>query len=166
MRQNQFQQDVKQDIVVDGGFDIAAPEQDMGQPTLAARLRARLTASRLDREVEAGAVVVPGTPLAAHVARLTSARQRRKLANGLTHAVDAAARARPGVNRPFPIHSDKVAACSPEIEHITELLRSQRPVNPRGIARLRMLLADGTGPLYDGGSGSLAAQLRAALAAL
>jgi len=39
-------------------------------------------------------------------------------------------------------------------------------VHPRGMARLRMLLTDGTGPLYDGGSGSLAAELRAVAAAL
>lgn len=166
MRHNQFQQDVDRHIVVDDGFDVAAPERDMGHPTLAARLQARLFASRLDREVEAGAAVVPGTSLAVHVARLTSANERRSLANGLTRAVEAAAGARPGVNRPFPIHSDQVAACGPEIEHITQLLRSQRPLDPRGIARLRMLLADSTGPLYDGGSGSLDAQLRAVLAAL
>ncbi len=166
MRQNQFQQDVNQHIAVGGGFDIAALEQDMGHPTLAARLRARLFASRLDREVESGAAVVPGTPLAVHVARLTSAKQRRSLANSLTRTVEAAAGARPGVNRPFPIHSDQVAKCGPEIERITELLRSQRPVDPRGIARLRMLLADSTGPLYDGGSAGLAARLRAVLAAL
>lgn len=76
MRQNQFHQDINQDIVLDGRFEIAAPEHDMGRPSLAARLMARLFASRLDREVEAGTVVVPGTPLAAHVARLTSVQER------------------------------------------------------------------------------------------
>jgi len=166
MRQKQFQQDINQDIILDGSFDIAAQEQDMGRPSLAARLRAHLFASRLDREVDAGAVVVPGTPLAAHVARITAMRHRHTLACGLRRAVDAAGSTRRGVGAPFPIHSDRVQGCRSEIDHITLLLQSPRPVHPRGIARLRMLLTDGTGPLYDGGSGSLAAALRAVVAAL
>ncbi len=162
MRQNQFQQDTILD-----GWDIAAPEQDMGRPPLAARLQARLFAWRLDREIEAGAVVVPGTPLAAHVARLTSVKQRDSLARGLRRAVDRAESTRGCVSGPFPIGSGQVAECRSEIDHITLLLHSPRPVHPRGMARLRMLLTDGTGPLYDGGgSGSLAAELRAVVAAL
>jgi len=39
-------------------------------------------------------------------------------------------------------------------------------VRARGMARLRMLLSDGTGPLYRAGRGSLAAELRGVLAAL
>lgn len=166
MRQNQFQEDIDQDVILDGSFDIAAPEHDMGRPSLATRLRARLFASKLDREVETGAVVVAGTPLAVHVARLTSVKERHSLARTLRRAVDAAESTRPGVSSPFPIHSGQIAACRPEIEHITLLLHSPRPVHPRGIARLRTLLTDGTGPLYDGGSRNLAAELRAVLAAL
>ena len=166
MRQNQFQQDINQDIFLDDSFDIAAPEQDMGRPSLAARLQARLSASRLDHEVEAGAMVVPGTPLAAHVARLTSVKQRQALARGLRRAVDATDSPGHGVRAPFPIHSGRIAASRAEIDQITSLLESPRPVHPRGMARLRMLLTDGTGPLYDGGSGSLAAELRAVAAAL
>jgi hypothetical protein len=36
----------------------------------------------------------------------------------------------------------------------------------RGMARLRILLADGRGPLYRSGAGSLNAALKGALAAL
>ena len=60
----------------------------MGRPSLAARLQARLSASRLDREVEAGAMVVPELRWP-HVARLTSVKQRQALARGLRRAVDA-----------------------------------------------------------------------------
>lgn len=165
MRQNQFQQDINQHIVLDGNFDTAAPEQDMGRPSLTARLLARLFAFRLDREVEAGAVVVPGTPLAAHVERLTSVKERHSLARALRRTI-AATSTQHGVSTRVPIHSDQVAACRSEIDHITLLLHSPRPVHPRGMARLRNLLSDGTGPLYRDGSGSLAAELRAVLAAL
>ena len=170
MRQNQFHQDINQDInqdiVLDGRFEIAAPEHDMGRPSLAARLMARLFASRLDREVEAGTVVVPGTPLAAHVARLTSVQERHSLARGLRRVLDTTGSNRRGINSPFPIHSGQVAGCRSEIEDITLLLHSPRPVHPRGMARLRILLTDGTGPLFQDGSGSLAAELRAVRAAL
>ncbi len=52
------------------------------------------------------------------------------------------------------------------IDDITLLLHSPRPVRARGMARLRMLLSDGRGPMYRNGRGSLAAELRGVLAAL
>jgi len=45
-------------------------------------------------------------------------------------------------------------------------LHAPVPVRARGIARLRMLLSDGTGPLYRPGRGSLGAALLGVLAAL
>ena len=166
MRQNQIQQDISRDMVLDGSFDIAAPEQDMGRPSLAARLQARLFASRFDRDVELGAVIIPGTPLALHVARITSMKERHSLARALRGAVEVTDSFRRGVSARVPIHSGQVAGCRSEIEQITSLLQAPVPVHPRGMARLRTLLTNGGGPLYQGGSGSLAAELRAVLAAL
>lgn len=45
-------------------------------------------------------------------------------------------------------------------------LHSPRPVTARGMARLRLLLADGGGPLYRFGRGDLEGRLMAAFAAL
>ena len=49
---------------------------------------------------------------------------------------------------------------------MTLRLQSPRPVSARGMARLRLLLSDGVGPLYQFGRGDLAGRLGAALAAL
>ena len=122
MRQNQIQQDISRDMVLDGSFDIAAPEQDMGRPSLAARLQARLFASRFDRDVELGAVVIPGTPLALHVARITSMKERHSLARALRGAVEVTDSFRRGVSARVPIHSGQVAGCRSEIEQITSKL--------------------------------------------
>ncbi len=56
--------------------------------TTATRLRARLFfAGRLDRDVEDGIAPMPGSPLAVHVARLTSVDEREALARSLRHAL-------------------------------------------------------------------------------
>jgi hypothetical protein len=45
-------------------------------------------------------------------------------------------------------------------------LRGPRPVSARGVARLRLLLSDGCGPMYWSGSSDLGAELRVVLAQL
>ncbi len=59
-----------------------------------------------------------------------------------------------------------LAPAQDRIDEITLRLHSPRPVTPRGIARLRVLLADGVGPMYRYGTGDLEGRLGAALAAL
>jgi hypothetical protein len=52
------------------------------------------------------------------------------------------------------------------IDAVTLRLHSPRPVAARGMARLRQLMSDGTGPMYRYGRGDLEGRLGAALAAL
>ena len=59
-----------------------------------------------------------------------------------------------------------MVAAADLIDTVTLRLHSPRPVDARGMARLRLLLSDGTGPLYVAGRGDLIGSLRAALAAL
>ena len=54
------------------------------------------------------------------------------------------------------------ARCKPSAERLT----GPRPVSARGVARLRLLLSDGAGPMYWPGGGDLGAELRAVLAQL
>ena len=49
---------------------------------------------------------------------------------------------------------------------ITLRLHSPRHVSATGMARLRLLLSDGCGPMYEWGRGDLGDRLRAAAAAL
>ena len=139
------------------------PESEL---TWWARLRAALLADRLDRELEAGRTATPGSPLAAHAARLTSAREREHLQAAL-HMVmhDALVGRRPGSAR-VPVQAAEVCRGAEVISDILDRLESPLAARVRGVARLRILLSDGRGPLYRADSGSLVAALRGVLAAL
>jgi hypothetical protein len=165
MRQNQFQEDKK---LIDHFDNTASPNtvQDLGNPSLAARLQARLFASKFDRQIEAGVIPIPGSPLAAHTIRLTSARERETLARAFRRIAQSGDRHPTVVDLRVPVLSSRVQDCRDVIDDITLRLHSPRPVQVMGMARLRMLLSDGTGPLYFEGQGSLAGQVRGALAAL
>ena len=148
------------------GWDISAPADVPAGATVTARLRARMFAARLDREVEAGIIPLAGSALAVHLARLTSVAERETLARTLRQALADLHDVPRGYSARVPVHPERLATCRGVIDDITLLLHSPRPVRARGMARLRMLLSDGTGPLYRNGRGSLGAELRGVLAAL
>ncbi len=130
------------------------------------RLSARLFATRHDGEVEAGIIPIGGSPLAAHWMRLTSARERRDLAFALCAAVRDA-RSSQGHRSPrAPVNAAAVRQATGVIDEVLERLTGATPVRARGMARLRLLLADGRGPLYRQGRGTLTAAMRGVLAAL
>lgn len=149
-----------------GGYDTPVSADVLPHATLATRLRARFLAGRLDRDVEAGIEPLPGSPLALHMARLTAVDEREALAHSLRQALADIDHGRPGFTPRIAVHPQRLATCRDVVDDITLLLHSPRPVRARGVARLRMLLSDGTGPLYRSGRGSLAADLRGVLAAL
>ena len=114
-------------------------------------LRARTRAGALDRQLAAG---VPSWRTELHATRalqLTGARQRRLTADALERLERRSIQ---------PIHSGTVLAlvvppcrasvreCATQISELIALLRSREPVAVEGMARLQLLLHDGTGPLY------------------
>ena len=130
------------------------------------RLTARLLAGRLDRLLAVGAPAPAGSALAAHEARLTSSAEREAIARSLRATVaDARGRGLLLSSR-VPLHVPNIAAAEDVIDAVTLRLHSPRPVSARGMARLRQILGDGTGPLYRYGRGDLRGRLGAALAAL
>jgi hypothetical protein len=129
------------------------------------RMRARLWANRYDRQIENGVSPEPGSPLAVHRTRLTSASERDDLAHALRLAVHDAYFAS-HFNARVPIRSDSVYGCVELIDAVCDRLAEPFPVRARGMARLRILLADGRGPLYWPGRGTLNAALRGVLATL
>jgi hypothetical protein len=130
-----------------------------------ARMRARLWAGRYDREIEDGVSPAPASPLAVHRARLVSPRERDDLAHALRLAMHDAAVAS-HFNARVPIRSIAVHDCADVIAAVCDRLTDPFPVRPRGMARLRLLLSDGRGPLYRSGKGTLTAAMRGVLAAL
>jgi len=149
-----------------GGFDTPVSAEIHEGATVGARLRAKLFAGRLDHDIDAGILPLPGSALAVHMARLTSVDEREALARTLRQALDELRYGRQGISSRVPVHPERLASCRGVIDDITLLLHSPRPVRARGMARLRLLLSDGTGSLYRNGRGSLAADLRGVLAAL
>jgi hypothetical protein len=124
-----------------------------------------MNAYQLDRHLAVGVPARPGSALAVHEARLTSVAEREAIARTLRRAV-ADAHAAGGRSSRVPVHPNKVRAAEDIIDAITLRLHSPRPVGARGMARLRLVLADGAGPMYRFNRGDLSGRLGAALAAL
>ncbi|MGO4445179.1 hypothetical protein AB4Z42_17660 [Mycobacterium sp. 2YAF39] len=136
------------------------------QPSLTARLIARVRAGRLDPLIAVGVPAPAGSALAAHEARLTSTAEREAIARSLRTALaDARGRSLLFSSR-IPLHTANITAAEGLIDAVTLRLHSPRSVNARGMARLRLILGDGTGPFYRYGRGDLMGRLGAALAAL
>jgi hypothetical protein len=140
--------------------------QAVARSSMRARLTARLRAGKLDGLLAVGVPAPAGSALAVHEARLTSTAEREAIARSLRATV-ADARGRGFLlSSRVPLHVPNVAAAEDVIDAITLRLHSPRPVSARGMARLRQILGDGTGPLYRYGRGDLRGRLGAALAAL
>jgi hypothetical protein len=136
------------------------------RPSLMARLTARIRADRLDRLIAVGVPAPVGSALAAHESRLRSTAERDAIARSLRTALaDADGRGLLMSSR-VPLHVPNITAAEDVIDAVTLRLHSPRPVHARGMARLRQILSDGTGPFYRFGRGDLRGRLGAALAAL
>lgn len=131
-----------------------------------ARLSARLQAGKFDRLVAVGVRGPAGSALAAHEQRLTSGVEREAIAHALRQALADARTGEAPLSSRVPLNIPNVTAAEDVIDAITLRLHSPRPVSARGMARLRQVLADGSGPLYRFGRGDLDGRLGAALAAL
>lgn len=130
------------------------------------RLRARLLASRYDRMLAVGVVGSPGSALDVHARRLVTVAEREAVARSFMECLREARQPLTAWTARSWTHRPNVLAAGDLIDNATLRLHSPRPVDPRGMARLRLLLGDGTGPLYVLGRGDLTGRLQAAVAAL
>jgi len=155
------------DVLTPLPADDAIPAALREPASALTRLIAGLCPARLDRRLADGVVPEPAGVLAVHVERLTSVRERRRVAATLNDVLGDARLGRPASSARLPLAQPAVTAAAGDIDHIAARLRGPRPVRAGGVARVRLLLADGAGPLYRmGRRGDLAAALRSALAAL
>jgi hypothetical protein len=136
------------------------------RPSLAARVTAWLRASQFDRQLAVGVPAPAGSALAVHQTRLTSMAEREAIAWALRQAVHGAHAGGTPLSSRIPLHPTNIAAAEDLIDTITLRLHSPRPVGARGMARLRVVLSDGCGPMYRFGRGDLSGRLGAALAEL
>ncbi len=130
------------------------------------RVMARLLATKFDRMLAVGVPAADGSPLAVHAARLTSVDEREAVAHSLRRALADARNRDALLSSRIELNVPNITAAEDRIDQVTLRLHSPRPVTVRGMARLRLLLADGAGPMYRYGRGDLEGRLGAALAAL
>ncbi len=130
-------------------------------------LVARWHAETLDRALAAGAGPYAGALIGVRAQQLTTARSRRQLAGGLARVRRDAAHGRSGWTAVVAPDGHEVAAAAQEITAVERRLRDGARMDAAGAAMLRLLLTDGSSPLYDPvGAGSLARHLRAVAGAL
>jgi hypothetical protein len=113
--------------------------------TLGARVSARLRVAALDRALAGGAVPESDVALTLHARRLISPTTRRQLAHALRGIVDSSRRAaRPPARWP----GAHVAQAGSDLLALAERLERPEAVDACGVARVRLLLSDGGGPLH------------------
>jgi hypothetical protein len=119
-------------------------------PGLLTSITAWLCGARLDRDLAAGVASWRSPLHAARALQITRRRERRRLARSLAilvaHAQLPHARfLRSGVVEPC---RTQVREALPSISAIGQRLRGAGPLHATGVARLRILLSDGSGPCY------------------
>ena len=116
---------------------------------LAVRLRARLHAPSLDRELASGIAPWRSPLHAARALQLTGDRNRRGLARSLERLVEHAQQPR-SQHRGAVVYPcrEQVLEALPALLTMAGRLRCADPIDARGVARLNILLSDGIGPCY------------------
>ena len=124
--------------------------------SLPRRLRGHWRATELDRALAAGVDPETTPEIAAHAESLCSRRKREALAAAIYLALKDASLAASPLSVRVPIARDAVRRNRPELLALAAELRQATDVSARGVAAARLLVTDGTGPLYcDDGSDAL-----------
>jgi hypothetical protein len=145
----------------DVAADVDRASSRVFDPSRATRLIARIRGRALDRALIDGVDPTTSPQLAARSARLTKRSTRSGLADSLERLTGAQSeRTRLWGIRPS---RDAIRANMRELDTLAALLRGPFPVYAQGVAIVRTLVVDGTGPVYtDRDGGVLAAELRGA----
>jgi hypothetical protein len=116
-------------------------------------VRVQLHRGRLDQQLAEGVGLDPIGDRALRARQLTRMRARRRLARSLRARVkDAERPAGPRLSAAVPLSRPAVRSWRESLLGLAERLERPGPVNPCGVARVLVLLTDGTGPLYSPGA--------------
>jgi hypothetical protein len=134
-------------------------------------VRARVTAWAgawwLDQALADGACPDESALLSLRAHRLIGLETRRALAGELRDAIRRSQRPRHPLDNGAQICADAAMRARHAIEALADRLEGWEPVEPAGVARVRLMLRDGTGPLYNEAyPGGLCRAVRAASEAL
>ena len=113
------------------------------------RLSARLRGDQLDEALARGAPTEAAAALALRARRLTTLASRRVIADGFRRVLRDNGRALPSSSvRVLPCRA-RVLVATGELTRLADTLATPGPVAARGVAQARILLTDGSGPLYN-----------------
>ena len=130
-----------------GGSRIAYGS--VGAGPLRERLAAVLAARRLDRELASGTSPATGAALSLRAEALGAPAVREALAVRLRRVLDDARRGRKPGRAQVPVVTSAVLAAAQELEALADRLQATGPVGAGGLAKLHLLLRDGSSPLYS-----------------
>ena len=129
-------------------------------------LRTRLRSAELDSLLARGAAPESSDVLFNYARRIVRPRRCAVLASSLRKVAAASQRPR-GLSNRVPVARDHVQSARDDLVALAERLERPGPIRARGVAQVRLLLGDGSGPLYARECGRrLHADLRAAAAHL
>jgi hypothetical protein len=116
-----------------------------------ARIAAHLRAGTLDRRLAEGVAPEGGVGLALRAQALVAPQTRLQLAEPLRRLADEARSGTVGGARSAraPVRLPVVLGAVDELEELAARLLDPGPLPVSGLAGARLLLTDGTGPLYD-----------------
>jgi len=141
------------------------PHLSLGSPWL--RARVWLTRQTLDHRLAAGESMLASAALTRRAGQLTSVRSRRSLAAGIRRVTADAELPAPALSAAVPIQRRAILRARHGLERIAAELAADEPVRLAGIARVQLLLTEGSSPLYtalpDGALDEAVAQAWAAL---
>jgi hypothetical protein len=112
------------------------------------RVMARLRRTRLDAQLAQGVAPTTSASLALRAQALGQTRFRTMLGEGIRHALDGARDPRRTRLAHVPLHREAVLATAHELDELARRLLSPGPLAARGVAQVRLLLVDGSSPLY------------------
>jgi hypothetical protein len=130
------------------------------------RICARLLGWRLDRMLAEGAWPDSTPSLSLRAGRLIGSSARAEIARALRRIQADARRGRHPFDPSLPVCRSEVVACEELIDELAERLLDPAPVEARGVALARLLITDGSSPLYTRTGLGLAAGLEAAIVGL
>lgn len=111
------------------------------------RLRARLRSVELDRALAAGARPEQSAALELRARNLIAARTRSEFGHSIRR-IARPSRSAPSVVR-VPAAGTTLADSDHLLHRLARRLLAPAPVDARGMAQVRLLLSDGSGPLFD-----------------
>jgi hypothetical protein len=117
------------------------------------RIRARVMAWAkawwLDQALAGGVCPDTSATLSLRAHRLIGLATRRSLADEIREVIGRAQRPRTPFDNGVRLCAFDVLSAHRELEALADRLEGWEPVEPAGVARVRLLLRDGAGPLYN-----------------